>query len=142
MDALELLSKQLDDMTDKLSLAIDAAGIGVWDLDLQTGALDWDQRMCRMFGVSEDVFDRTADHFYACLNPIDADKSKRLLQRAIDTRTPYDFSYRLLTRPGVVVRGRGKCYYRLGRPVRFVGVCVEEKGLPCLRVDCPQRLST
>ena len=141
MEAIEILSKQLDDMMDKMSLAIDATGIGVWDWNLEAGTLDWDQRMCRLFGVSEDVFNRTAEHFYQCLEPVDAEKSKRLLDRAIATRTVYDFSYRLRSRPGVVIRGRGKCYYRLGKPVRFVGVCVEEKGLPCLRQDCPQRMS-
>jgi PAS domain-containing protein len=142
MEAIEILSQQLDNMMDKLTLAIDAAGIGVWDWNMETGYLDWDQRMCRMFGVSEDVFERTQAHFYQCLLQEDAAKSKKLLDKAIENRATYDYSFRLTTRPNVVIRSRGKCYYRLGKPVRFVGVCVEEKGLPCARVDCPQRMSS
>ncbi|MCB5160438.1 PAS domain S-box protein [Marinomonas algarum] len=38
----------------RLSIAADAAGIGVWKLDLQTGHLDWDDWMYRLYGVAPD----------------------------------------------------------------------------------------
>ena len=53
-------------------LAIEAAEIGTWDLDLFSDVLTWSDRTKAMFGISPDVPCSMAD-FYAGLHPDDRD---------------------------------------------------------------------
>ncbi|HKL77185.1 MAG TPA: PAS domain S-box protein, partial [Gammaproteobacteria bacterium] len=43
-------------LTERLRLATSAAGLGIWDLDLESGYLEWDAGMFRIYGVAETDF--------------------------------------------------------------------------------------
>jgi PAS domain S-box-containing protein len=43
---------QIDDLSERLSLANDASGMGIWDWDLDSGELVFDTRMCLLLGTS------------------------------------------------------------------------------------------
>ena len=43
---------QVDDLSERLSLANDASGMGVWDWNLDSGELLFDARMCLLLGIS------------------------------------------------------------------------------------------
>ena len=123
---IETISAELDALQDRLSLAL-ACGVGIWDWNIKTNQLVWDNNMCVLFGVSPYTFSGTLDGFVSCLIPSDASKAISLLEHVVATREPYDYTYRLATRPGVCIHGRGKCYYDTdGTPLRFVGVCIED----------------
>ena len=123
---IETISAELDALQDRLSLAL-ACGIGIWDWNIQTNELIWDTTMYALVGVSPYTFSNDLDGFASCLIPSDATKAIHLLEHAIKTREPYDYTYRLATRPGICIRSRGKCYYDTdGVPLRFVGVCIED----------------
>ncbi len=38
-------------LTERLALATESAGLGIWDYDIESGRLDWDAGMFRLFGV-------------------------------------------------------------------------------------------
>jgi PAS domain S-box-containing protein len=42
------MGHQIDDMNERLSLANDASGIGIWDWNLDSGELVFDDRLCRL----------------------------------------------------------------------------------------------
>ncbi|RBP80575.1 response regulator [Marinomonas rhizomae] len=52
-ERLEVEQKMIDTNL-RLSIAADAAGIGVWEFDLQEGALHWDDWMYRLYGFVAD----------------------------------------------------------------------------------------
>ena len=131
IDALDKLSARIDELQDRLTLALEAGGIGIWDWTIEVqpdgslgGPLIWDRQMFMIFQPTWKTDDYTM--FASCLVPEDAGRALKLLTEAIEKRESYDFVYRLQSRPGVTVRGRGKCYYNArGEPYRFVGVCLE-----------------
>ena len=43
--------EELRQVTDRLSLAVRAGGVGVWDYDPASGALVWDDQMYRLYGI-------------------------------------------------------------------------------------------
>lgn len=45
------LQKELVTTSDRLSLATEAAGLGVWDWDLQRGEIFYDEQLARMYGM-------------------------------------------------------------------------------------------
>jgi PAS domain S-box-containing protein len=38
-------------LTERLALATESAGLGIWDYDMASGRLDWDEGMLRLYGV-------------------------------------------------------------------------------------------
>jgi PAS domain S-box-containing protein len=45
--------------------------MGTWELDLQTGKLEWSQNTYAIFGVDAQTFDRSFDAFVALVHPED-----------------------------------------------------------------------
>ena len=107
-----------------LDLAVGAGGIGTFDWDLVTGRLVWDDRLLDMFGMDRSRSDLSIDGFYGCLDPVDRDRVRDLLQQAIDSCGEYDAEYRIVLPDGGSrwVAARGRVFTDAGgRPVRLIG---------------------
>ena len=126
-DAVEASGFDLDGTDARralLDLATDAAGIGTFDWDLDTGVLAWDERLLRLFGYDSTGFDKTIEGFNARLHPEDLQRVTQVLQHAIDSCGDYEVEYRIVLPVGeerwVAARGRALCDEQ-GRTVRVLG---------------------
>ncbi len=113
-----------------LRLSTDAAEIGMWDLDLTTGVLNWPPRTKAMFGISADAPYSMAD-FYAGLHPEDRARTTEAFAAALDPalRQTYDVEYRAIGKEDgrvrwVAARGRG-LFDDAGRCVRAIGTAID-----------------
>ncbi|WP_244537541.1 PAS domain S-box protein [Methylobacterium sp. yr596] len=114
----------LQEAEDRLRLALDGAGTGIYDYDLVTGALTWDARTRALFGLSADDSVSYEGAFLTGVHPDDRERADRAVQAAIGAREGFELEYRVLGRhDGVerVLAARGNTVYRDGRPIRFVG---------------------
>jgi len=57
-------------LTDRLLLATQASGVGIWELDARTGAMIWDDRMREIYGWAAPT-PVTQDVWYALIHPED-----------------------------------------------------------------------
>ncbi len=108
----------------RLELAVEAAGIGSFDWDLVTGALDWDDRLLELFGYTREEWSGRIEAFTARLHPDDVEATMAALQHAIDTCGAYDAEFRVLLPSGETywVRGRGRALCdEGGTAVRLLG---------------------
>ena len=114
---------------EQLRLAIDAAEIGLWDLDNLTQTLFWQPRVKNMFGI-EGQAQISMDDFHAGLHPDDAGHTLAALADALDPqrRALYDVEYRTIGRDGVqrwvAAKGRG-VFDETGRCVRMLGTVID-----------------
>jgi PAS domain S-box-containing protein len=113
-----------------LALAVDAAEIGTWDLDLVTDVLNWSARTKRIFGISPHI-PCSMDDFYAGLHPDDLDATSKAFASALDPdiRAIYNVEYRTIGKEDGVVRwvsakGRG-IFDDHGRCVRALGTAID-----------------
>lgn len=120
----------LQEREEQLRLAIEAAEVGLWDVDVATNTLYWPARVKAMFGISPDA-DATLDDFVACLHPADAPEVLRAFAAAQDPaiRTVYDVEYRTVGKEDGVVRwvaakGRG-IFDGAGRCIRAIGTAID-----------------
>lgn len=90
--AAEILRKQREQQK-RLDLALDLAGVGMWDLDVDTKELIWDDRMCDLFGESKCAI-KTYDIFVSKVVPEDRRKFKSAITRAMKGKT-FDITYRI-----------------------------------------------
>jgi PAS domain S-box-containing protein len=110
----------------RLQLAIDAAALGTWDFNPQTGRFEWSERCKAMFGLSADAH---VDYptFLACVHPEDRDRVHAGVRAALAPGAGggYDTEYRAIGLTGGLerwVRATGRAFFdELGQPVRFIG---------------------
>jgi PAS domain S-box-containing protein len=119
----------LRESEERLRIASEAAQIGIWDYDLTTNTLRWDDRTHALFGQSRDA-PVSYDVFLAGLHPEDRDATHIANQRALDPTGSgeYDIEYRTVGLEDGVTRwiaAKGKCYFENGQAVRYIGTVLD-----------------
>ncbi len=91
-------------------LAVDAAGVGAWDWDLDTGELRWDDRLLALFGTDSDSFGGSIEAFAEFVHPDDRPRVNQALDESIRTLGEYNAEFRVVRPDGEVrwVRARGR----------------------------------
>ncbi|MGY1727729.1 SpoIIE family protein phosphatase [Geodermatophilus sp. SYSU D01062] len=129
---LSVLPDDLEVARLRFELAIDAAGIGSFDWDLESGRLAWDDQLLAIFGLEADGFGETIGAFADRLHPDDRDRTLAALREAIDTVGAYDAEFRIVLPSGETrwVQGRGRALADdRGRAVRLLGAGIDTTGL-------------
>lgn len=120
----------LREREEQLRLAIEAADVGLWDVDLVADSLFWPARVKAMFGISADE-PVSMDDFYAGLHPDDSPHTIAAFANAADPnlRSLYDVEYRTIGKEDKAIRwvaakGRG-IFDDAGRCVRVIGTAID-----------------
>lgn len=80
--------RELRESRERLRLALQASGLGMWDWDLRTGELHVDKRYIRIFGGDPKSFVPHIDSLQALLHPDDLRRSTQIVADHIRGRTP------------------------------------------------------
>lgn len=89
-------------LNERFELAVKSAGIGIWDLDLQTGTMVWDDRMYELFGITRAAF-ATPNAAWASLLPTeDRDRNEADIWKALAGEQDYDSEFRVLRPDGQI----------------------------------------
>lgn len=110
----------------RLSLALEAAAMGVWTWDLRTQHVTWSPEHYQIFAVT--TYDGTPEGFGRFLHPEDAERVWATVHAAIRDRTLYEAEFRIVRGDGTVrwVANRGRAEYDAsGQPVRMLGICAD-----------------
>ena len=115
---------ELRDSQDRLQLAARAARLGVWDLDLVTDALRFDEAMYEIYGLGPESFDGTLSGWRRMRPSAQMDAAYAAIQAAVRGEKDYLFEFTLhqgrhIRSVATVVRDAQ------GRAVRMVGVNVD-----------------
>jgi PAS domain S-box-containing protein len=78
----ERRAEDLQRLSERLSLAIAVAMVGVWEWDLAANAMTWDETMCRIYGA-EPVAQVPYEQWLAVVHPEDRLTIEATLQQAI-----------------------------------------------------------
>ncbi|MET1038129.1 MAG: SpoIIE family protein phosphatase [Aeromicrobium sp.] len=107
---LAALTEEYQDERLRWQLAVDAAEVGAFDWNLETGELRWDDRLLDLFGLDRDSFGGTIESFNESVHPDDRERVAAALDAAIGTSTAYAAEYRIVLPGGparwVAARGR------------------------------------
>ncbi|WP_247236831.1 PAS domain S-box protein [Telluribacter sp. SYSU D00476] len=122
-------SRNLNERLD-IDFALQAAGLGVWELDPATSQVLWDDRCRELFGLAKDNL-LTYEKAIQYIHPQDRERVDQAVQRAMNPQTDgwYDVTYRTLgADDGKLrwVRFYGRSYFtEAGQVYRFAGVAQE-----------------
>jgi len=112
----------------RLKMAMEAAGVGIFDWDLRTGRIVWDGHSERMFGLEPGGYDGTYATFEKSVFPEDLAGVNDVVARARATRTAYSHEFRIVWPDGSIhwVAALGEFFYdESGEPFRLCGVALD-----------------
>ena len=113
------------DTTQRLKLATASARSGVWDLNVQSGSLTWDDRMFELYGVTQGETQGTVQDWMNGLHPEDLERAITEGEAALRGEAPYDTEFRVkhkdgdihwIKANGIVLRDENN------NPVRMIGL--------------------
>jgi PAS domain S-box-containing protein len=113
---------------ERLGFALDAAGIGDWDMDLRTNIARRSLRHDRCFGHTEAVATWGYDTFLSHVHPDDHERVDRCYQLAMQGQGDYDIEFRVRWPDGTLhwLWSKGRFYFdETGRPYRVAGIQVD-----------------
>ncbi|MFC4157912.1 PAS domain S-box protein [Chitinimonas lacunae] len=124
----------------RLRLATEAAGVGVWEYEVTSGRLDWDDNMLAIYGKSRADFRSTYQEWLDTILPEEALQTHRAVQSAAASDGLLNLRFRIGRSDGRIraIHTKGQAIRdQEGRAVRFIGtaedVTEEEEAQAALR---------
>ncbi len=111
-------------IAERLRLATEAAGVGVWEYDFVNRQLIWDDSMFAIYDIAPGEFSSDYAAWQSRLLPEDVEKADAAVQQSIEQKTPYDIGFRIRRKDGQIrfIHARARLYCdEAGRPLRMVG---------------------
>ncbi|WP_206438742.1 MULTISPECIES: bifunctional diguanylate cyclase/phosphodiesterase [Mesorhizobium] len=114
---------ELRRLSGRLELALEASGIGVWEHDLATNEMVWDDRVNEIYGKPADGKPRGYDDWAQAIHPEDIERAKRDFDSAAAKKGLYSSQYRLLRPDGTVrhVRTRASFFQDIDGTPKLIG---------------------
>jgi diguanylate cyclase (GGDEF)-like protein/PAS domain S-box-containing protein len=114
----------LQQSAERLQLATEASGIGVWDYDIESKALVWDDAMYTIYGIDRSAVSNLYEAWNDSVLPEDMPEQEAALQATIEHGTPYAPVFRIRRGDGSLryIQARARLYSdAAGKAVRMVG---------------------
>jgi PAS domain S-box-containing protein len=86
----------------RLKLAAESAHLGVWEYNLKTGELTWDERMCRLHGVPREEFGGEYGDWQRSVHADDFPAARTTFETAIADKTEFRCEFRVVWRSGQI----------------------------------------
>nr|WP_320133570.1 ATP-binding protein [uncultured Holophaga sp.] len=115
----------LREATRRLELATRSAGLGVWDWDLRTNHMVWDDRMFDLYGYTSSDWPGGVEAWQQRLHPDDLARAMRDSQAALDGKSAYQSEFRIVWPDGSIhhlVADAVVLPDEQGKPVRMIGL--------------------
>jgi len=136
--------EQLRNLTERLSLATRTSSIGIWDLDLRTDGLVWDDTTFEIFDIPK--VPMTREEFRRWVHPDDLSAVQAAAQHAIQGKTRESVEFRIIRPDGsirYVSTAEGAVLDEQGNVVRLVGTIIDitERKEMEIKIEASARLS-
>jgi len=90
------LEQDLLNSSNRLILATNAAGIGIWDFDVVNNKLVWDEQMYKLYGLTKTQFSGAYESWRAGLHPDDMKRGDDEIQMALRGKKEFNTEFRVL----------------------------------------------
>jgi PAS domain S-box-containing protein len=125
---LQEASSRLSTQEERTSFALEAAQMGIWEWDIQTGEVAWSPELEHLHGVALGTFGGTFEDYLKDVHAADRESVLTTIERSIEQESDYSIQYRIVRPDGALrwVEGKG-CVLRdeSVQALRMVGVCMD-----------------
>jgi len=122
----QIAEKKLKESQERLDLALNGADLGLWDWNIQTGKVFFNQRWAEMLGYRLDELEPNIKTWEKLVHPDDIPRVNRILKAHLDGKSPfYETEHRLRMKNGqwkwILDRGKVMARDAQGQAVRAAG---------------------
>ncbi|WP_420408479.1 bifunctional diguanylate cyclase/phosphodiesterase [Hoeflea sp.] len=94
--------RQLERLSQRLKLALEASKIGVWEVDIDNHKLTWDSRTRELYGIAPDAPEPSVEECVALIHPDDRERTRNGFREAIVSNALHESEFRVVTGDGKV----------------------------------------
>jgi PAS domain S-box-containing protein len=113
---------------ERLRLAQEGSGAGIWDWNIRSGEIIWDLNMFKIFGLDPKKDHASLELWNQIMHSEDAKMANARLAQSLKDHTELSNEYRIILPTGEVrwISAMGKGIYdESGAPVRMSGICID-----------------
>ena len=117
------IRKSLEASEERLRLAQSATSLGIYDHDLRTGAVQWDEQISGILGISA-CAPITWEQMVSCIHADDRERLRAALHQSYVSERSFDIEYRLENSCDGLehwIRTTGRVAFENRKPIRHVG---------------------
>jgi len=110
---------------ERMRMATDSAGIGIWDMNFSQNQLIWDDWMFRLYGVNPADFSGDFEFWRKCVHPDDLDSATDLVVQALHAGSNFDTEFRIVHPDGDIRYLKAHAMVTRddhGEPLRMTGI--------------------
>jgi PAS domain S-box-containing protein len=118
----------LRESEERLALASLYNGVGIWDWNLLTLEMVWDESMYALYHMRKEDFSGAVDAWEKSLHPDDRERGEREVQAALAGEKPFDTEFRVVWPNGEVrhIKAVAKVFRDAdGKPLRMLGTNID-----------------
>ena len=119
------VESEVEGLSQRLELALEAARIGIWDWDVENNDLHWDDRMYALYqGMAPGELGSAYETWLASVHPDDKQRCMDAVDMAFSGEAPYALEFRVCWPDGSIhwIKGNGRVFYNAdGQPARILG---------------------
>lgn len=118
------VEKELIASEERLSLAMRAGNMGIWDFDVVNNKLTWDDQQFSLYGVKKESFGGAYETWKECVHPEDVQQADAEIQMALCGKKEYDTDFRVVWPDGAIhiIHALAKVHFGdAGQPLRMIG---------------------
>ncbi|MBB5022498.1 PAS domain S-box protein [Desulfurispira natronophila] len=118
------MEQDLRDREHRLELATSSANLGIWDLDLESGHLEWNYMMFHLYGIDPKDFNHTVETWQHALHPEDRQRTEDEINRAIADGSTFNSEFRIIRPDGDIVhiQATAQVICEGGKACRIIGI--------------------
>lgn len=115
---------ELETLSRRLKVAVEASKIGIWEYEQNSGRVIWDQQMCTLYGYSKDPCIVRLETWKERMHPEDLAASRLIFEDALQVGDQFSADFRIVLPDGAVrhVRAIGIAFEDATGAKRMVGV--------------------
>jgi PAS domain S-box-containing protein len=92
--------KEISEITQRMKIATDSGKIGIWEMDIKTGKVIWDDLLKSIYGLEPEDFQNTYQFWLDLLHPDDRQTASNAVQDAIKNKQQAQYEFRIITPKG------------------------------------------
>lgn len=86
----------------RLLMAQKTGKFGIWEFDTNTNQLSWDKDMFELYGIEQNIQDKSTNKWFNSIHPLDKIKTKKAFLESIKNESYFEESFRIITPNGDV----------------------------------------
>lgn len=130
---------------ERLSLATLHNGVGIWDWNLQTQEMIWDDSMYALYHIRREDFSGTEDAWRQSLHPDDLERGDQEVEDALSGKKPFNTEFRVCWPNGEIryIKAIAKVFRdNLGKPLRMLGTNIDITDRKLLQIELEKQAHT